>query len=169
MTTSFVFATVSSLYSIINFYFKEHFVMKTSSSANFRPKQLLVENARKGIQNAGILVMGNGKRISFFPPKNAFRCHEDSTTGAAGCGYGPPSLPFYHKDYNLLPYRGKICVTISRYVDWVKEIIFRAYRGAGKPRKHCICSSNMCNAFHAKSFYGISRSHDGIVRSRSLA
>lgn len=41
--------------------------MKTSSSANFRPKQLLVENARKGIQNAGILVMGNGKRISFLP------------------------------------------------------------------------------------------------------
>ncbi|ETN85100.1 hypothetical protein NECAME_06566 [Necator americanus] len=41
-------------------------------------------------------------------------CHEDSTTGASGCGFGPPSLPFFYKGPELLYYRNKLCVTISR-------------------------------------------------------
>ncbi|VDL82731.1 unnamed protein product, partial [Nippostrongylus brasiliensis] len=60
-------------------------------------------------------------------------CHEDSTTGAAGCGFGPPSLPFFFHGPELLYYRNKVCVTISR--------------GAGKPHKHCICNTNMCNGY----------------------
>ncbi|PIO70265.1 hypothetical protein TELCIR_07884 [Teladorsagia circumcincta] len=42
-------------------------------------------------------------------------CHEDSTTGAAGCGFGPPSLPFFYRGPELLYYRNKVCVTLSRY------------------------------------------------------
>ncbi|KAJ1346634.1 hypothetical protein KIN20_001506 [Parelaphostrongylus tenuis] len=60
-------------------------------------------------------------------------CHEDTTTGASGCGFGPPSLPFFYEGPELLYYRNKLCVTISR--------------GAGKPHKHCICNTNMCNGF----------------------
>uniref|UniRef100_A0A0M3I5Z7 Urokinase plasminogen activator surface receptor-like n=1 Tax=Ascaris lumbricoides TaxID=6252 RepID=A0A0M3I5Z7_ASCLU len=41
-------------------------------------------------------------------------CHEDSTTGAAGCGYGPPSLPYFYKGPELLYHRTRLCVTISR-------------------------------------------------------
>ncbi|CAI4227088.1 unnamed protein product [Auanema sp. JU1783] len=80
-------------------------------------------------------------------------CHEDTASGAAGCGYGPPALPFFHKGPELIPYRNKLCVTMSR--------------GAGKPRRHCICASNMCNAY-IKPTYGITLSRDGLLRSRSL-
>ncbi|KAF8385395.1 hypothetical protein PRIPAC_74537 [Pristionchus pacificus] len=60
-------------------------------------------------------------------------CHEDSATGAAGCGFGPPSLPFFYKGPELLYFRHKMCVTMSR--------------GLGPPRKHCICNTNWCNGF----------------------
>ncbi|TKR60416.1 hypothetical protein L596_027668 [Steinernema carpocapsae] len=78
-------------------------------------------------------------------------CHEDSTTGASGCGYGPPSLPYFYKGPDLLFHRNKVCVTISR--------------GNGKPRRHCICNSNMCNDFHR--YYPYQAQSSGL-RSRSL-
>lgn len=58
-------------------------------------------------------------------------CHEDMSTGAAGCGYGPPALPFYYRGPELFYYRNKVCITLSR--------------GAGKPRRHCVCNTPMCN------------------------
>uniref|UniRef100_A0A0N5BN88 Activin_recp domain-containing protein n=1 Tax=Strongyloides papillosus TaxID=174720 RepID=A0A0N5BN88_STREA len=61
-------------------------------------------------------------------------CHEDSLTGVSGCGYGPPSLPYFYKGPHLLFHRNRICVTIAR-------------GPLAKPRKHCICNSNMCNDF----------------------
>ncbi|CAJ0929751.1 unnamed protein product, partial [Mesorhabditis belari] len=64
-------------------------------------------------------------------------CHEDSATGASGCGYGPPSLPFFHKGPELFYHTSKICVTMSR--------------GSGVPRRHCICNRPYCN--HAKQAY----------------
>lgn len=83
-------------------------------------------------------------------------CHEDSTTGAAGCGFGPPSLPFFYRGPELLYYRNKVCVTISR--------------GAGKPHKHCICNTNMCNGYiKPLTRYPVSVTRDGALRSRSLA
>ncbi|WKY13839.1 hypothetical protein Q1695_004574 [Nippostrongylus brasiliensis] len=82
-------------------------------------------------------------------------CHEDSTTGAAGCGFGPPSLPFFFHGPELLYYRNKVCVTISR--------------GAGKPHKHCICNTNMCNGYMKPlGRYPVSMARDGALRSRSL-
>ncbi|RCN29536.1 hypothetical protein ANCCAN_24703 [Ancylostoma caninum] len=84
------------------------------------------------------------------------RCHEDSTTGASGCGFGPPSLPFFYKGPELLYYRNKLCVTISR--------------GAGKPHKHCICNTNMCNGLvKPMERYPPSMTRDAALRSRSLA
>ncbi|MFH4978005.1 hypothetical protein AB6A40_004714 [Gnathostoma spinigerum] len=79
-------------------------------------------------------------------------CHEDSTTGAAGCGYGPPSLPFFYKGPELLFHRTRLCVTISR--------------GAGKPRKHCICNTNNCNGIY-KALYPWEKAESG-SRTRSL-
>ncbi|KAL3984617.1 hypothetical protein ACH3XW_35265 [Acanthocheilonema viteae] len=64
-------------------------------------------------------------------------CHEDSTTGAAGCGYGPPSLPYFYKGPELLYYRTRMCVTVSR--------------GSSSPRKHCICNTNNCNVAYKRS------------------
>ncbi|CAJ0581904.1 unnamed protein product, partial [Mesorhabditis spiculigera] len=58
-------------------------------------------------------------------------CHEDSTTGASGCGYGPPSLPFFFKGPELFFHTSKLCITMSR--------------GSGVPRRHCICNRNYCN------------------------
>lgn len=84
-------------------------------------------------------------------------CYEDSTTGASGCGFGPPSLPFFYKGPELLYYRNKLCVTISR--------------GAGKPHKHCICNTNMCNGFIRTlgRYPMLPSTRDSSLRSRSLA
>uniref|UniRef100_A0A8R1DZR0 Uncharacterized protein n=1 Tax=Caenorhabditis japonica TaxID=281687 RepID=A0A8R1DZR0_CAEJA len=82
-------------------------------------------------------------------------CHEDMTTGAAGCGYGPPALPFYYRGPELLYYRSKVCIALSR--------------GAGKPRRHCVCSKNMCNTLHTYRHSGRDREKESILRSRSLA
>ncbi|VDM39465.1 unnamed protein product [Toxocara canis] len=79
-------------------------------------------------------------------------CHEDSTTGAAGCGYGPPSLPYFYNGPELLYRRTRLCITISR--------------GTGKPRKHCICNTNNCNAIY-RTYYPWGQS-EGITRTRSL-
>ncbi|KAI1720519.1 hypothetical protein DdX_04754 [Ditylenchus destructor] len=59
-------------------------------------------------------------------------CHE-KVSGASGCGYGPPSLPYFYKGPALLHLRGKTCVTVSR--------------GTSRPHKYCICNSNLCNDF----------------------
>uniref|UniRef100_A0A0N4ZQG7 Activin_recp domain-containing protein n=1 Tax=Parastrongyloides trichosuri TaxID=131310 RepID=A0A0N4ZQG7_PARTI len=61
-------------------------------------------------------------------------CHEDSLTGISGCGYGPPSLPYFYKGPHLLFHRNRVCITMAR-------------GPLAKPRKHCICNSNMCNDF----------------------
>ncbi|VDD94876.1 unnamed protein product [Enterobius vermicularis] len=58
-------------------------------------------------------------------------CHEDTTTGSAGCGYGPPALPFFYKSLDLLAHRSRICISISR--------------GTGKAHRHCVCKTNNCN------------------------
>uniref|UniRef100_A0A914BWH5 Uncharacterized protein n=1 Tax=Acrobeloides nanus TaxID=290746 RepID=A0A914BWH5_9BILA len=63
-------------------------------------------------------------------------CHEDTTSGATGCGYGPPSLPFFYKSHDLLStYRPKICITLSRGAN-------------SQPHRHCICNTPMCNDQH---------------------
>uniref|UniRef100_A0A915PLZ0 Uncharacterized protein n=1 Tax=Setaria digitata TaxID=48799 RepID=A0A915PLZ0_9BILA len=79
-------------------------------------------------------------------------CHEDSTTGVAGCGYGPPSLPYFYKGPELLYYRTRMCVTISR--------------GTSSPRKHCICNTNNCNNVYKGSAAWIHP--EGATRIRSL-
>uniref|UniRef100_A0AC35TNA9 Activin_recp domain-containing protein n=1 Tax=Rhabditophanes sp. KR3021 TaxID=114890 RepID=A0AC35TNA9_9BILA len=61
-------------------------------------------------------------------------CHEDSITGISGCGFGPPSLPYFYKGPQLLSHRSRVCVTM-------------AWGSSMKARKHCICSTNMCNDF----------------------
>ncbi|PIC24105.1 hypothetical protein B9Z55_017560 [Caenorhabditis nigoni] len=84
-------------------------------------------------------------------------CHEDMSTGASGCGYGPPALPFYYRGPELFYYRSKVCITLSR--------------GAGKPRRHCVCSTNMCNTVYNYQFnqYNIKdREKEGSTRARSL-
>ena len=92
-------------------------------------------------------------------------CHEDASTGATGCGYGPPSLPFFYKGPELLYHRSKICITMSR-------------GNNAKPRKHCICNTHMCNDFHRQPFifdgnqgiikYSDESGGNGQPRSRSL-
>ncbi|CAD6193881.1 unnamed protein product [Caenorhabditis auriculariae] len=89
-------------------------------------------------------------------------CHEDSTTGASGCGFGPPALPFFFKGPEVFYYRNKQCVTLSR--------------GAGKPRRHCICNTDMCNTVFNYNFkperlqLSLQRERDreNSLRSRSL-
>uniref|UniRef100_A0AC34PXK6 Sodefrin-like factor n=1 Tax=Panagrolaimus sp. JU765 TaxID=591449 RepID=A0AC34PXK6_9BILA len=66
-------------------------------------------------------------------------CHEDTATGSTGCGYGPPSLPFFYKGPELLFHRSKICITMSR-------------GNNAKPRRHCICNTHMCNDFRKQPF-----------------
>uniref|UniRef100_A0A0N5AE65 Activin_recp domain-containing protein n=1 Tax=Syphacia muris TaxID=451379 RepID=A0A0N5AE65_9BILA len=61
-------------------------------------------------------------------------CHEDTTTGSAGCGYGPPALPFFYKSPDLLARKSRICISISR--------------GTGKAHRHCVCRTNNCNDFN---------------------
>ncbi|CAI2355321.1 unnamed protein product [Caenorhabditis sp. 36 PRJEB53466] len=87
-------------------------------------------------------------------------CHEDMSTGASGCGYGPPALPFYYRGPELFYYRSKVCITLSR--------------GAGKPRRHCICSTNMCNTVyiyhrHQSTVKDRLAERESSMRSRSLA
>ncbi|EYC22328.1 hypothetical protein Y032_0017g3288 [Ancylostoma ceylanicum] len=42
-------------------------------------------------------------------------------------------------------------------------------RGAGKPHKHCICNTNMCNGLvKPVERYHLSITRDGTLRSRSL-
>lgn len=79
-------------------------------------------------------------------------CHEDSLTGAAGCGYGPPSLPYFYKGPELLYHQTRVCVTISR--------------GASSPRRHCICNTNKCNSVHVR--FASWNQVEGITRTRSL-
>ncbi|EFO20451.1 hypothetical protein LOAG_08040 [Loa loa] len=80
-------------------------------------------------------------------------CHEDSTAGAAGCGYGPPSLPYFYKGPELLYYRTRMCVTVSR--------------GSSSPRKYCICNTNNCNIIYKRSMPW--NNHlEGTTRIRSL-
>ncbi|CAB3398114.1 unnamed protein product [Caenorhabditis bovis] len=85
-------------------------------------------------------------------------CHEDITTGASGCGYGPPALPFYYRGPEIFYYRSKVCVTLSR--------------GAGKPRRHCICNTHMCNTVYNMKNLIMMRDRDrekeSSLRSRSL-
>ncbi|OZC12203.1 hypothetical protein X798_00724 [Onchocerca flexuosa] len=81
-------------------------------------------------------------------------CHEDSITGAAGCGYGPPSLPYFYKGPELLYYRTRMCVTVSR--------------GVSSPRKHCICNTNNCNVGYKRSTPWNHLLEQGATRTRSL-
>lgn len=43
-------------------------------------------------------------------------CHEKVSSGGAGCGYGPPSLPYFYRGVELLRHNDKVCVTLSRFV-----------------------------------------------------
>ncbi|CAD5232261.1 unnamed protein product [Bursaphelenchus xylophilus] len=58
-------------------------------------------------------------------------CHEDVNSGASGCGYGPPSLPYFYAGPEVLTHRSKVCITLSR--------------GNGVPQRHCICNTHLCN------------------------
>ncbi|KAM3717797.1 hypothetical protein ACO02O_01814 [Dirofilaria immitis] len=80
-------------------------------------------------------------------------CHEDSITGAAGCGYGPPSLPYFYKGPELLYYRTRMCIAVSR--------------GTSSPRKHCICNTNNCNVIYKRSTPW-NHHLEGATRIRSL-
>lgn len=84
-------------------------------------------------------------------------CHEDMSTGASGCGYGPPALPFYYRGPELFYYQSKLCITLSR--------------GAGKPRRHCVCNTNLCNTlynFQLNQYNIKEREKEGSTRARSL-
>lgn len=81
-------------------------------------------------------------------------CHEDMSTGASGCGYGPPALPFYYRGPELFYYRSKVCITLSR--------------GAGKPRRHCICNTANCNNVYNFQYIARDREKESSLRSRSL-
>ncbi|KAL7073825.1 hypothetical protein ACQ4LE_007660 [Meloidogyne hapla] len=53
--------------------------------------------------------------------------------GAAGCGFGPPSLPYLYKTSELLQRQQHVCISISR-------------GGGVSPQRFCICGGkNMCN------------------------
>ncbi|KAI6185323.1 hypothetical protein M3Y98_00010300 [Aphelenchoides besseyi] len=79
-------------------------------------------------------------------------CYEDVKNGLTGCGFGPPSLPFLYKGYELLTSRSKVCATLSR--------------GNAASQRHCICNTHMCNdVFHNQALFGISST----FRSRSVA
>uniref|UniRef100_A0AC35GB84 Uncharacterized protein n=1 Tax=Panagrolaimus sp. PS1159 TaxID=55785 RepID=A0AC35GB84_9BILA len=67
-------------------------------------------------------------------------CHEDTVSGQTGCGFGPPSMPFFYKGPELLFNRNKLCITLSR-------------GNNAKPRKYCICNTHLCNDFLAGSRY----------------
>jgi hypothetical protein len=41
-------------------------------------------------------------------------CHHKTSTGAAGCGFGPPSLPYLYKTTQLLQRQQHVCLSISR-------------------------------------------------------
>uniref|UniRef100_A0A7E4UXD5 Activin_recp domain-containing protein n=1 Tax=Panagrellus redivivus TaxID=6233 RepID=A0A7E4UXD5_PANRE len=77
-------------------------------------------------------------------------CHEDAVTGATGCGYGPPSLPFFYKGPELLYHRNKLCVTLSR-------------GNNAKPWKYCICNTHLCNDPTQRIHYA--HDHGGNVRA----
>lgn len=78
-------------------------------------------------------------------------CHEDVNTGATGCGYGPPTLPYFYSGPEVLDHRSKVCITLSR--------------GNGVPQRHCICNTHMCNdLFKDSNILGSSAQ-----RSRSVA
>ncbi|KAI6190181.1 hypothetical protein M3Y97_00088900 [Aphelenchoides bicaudatus] len=79
-------------------------------------------------------------------------CYE-SSTGQAGCRFGPPSLPFFYETSELLMSRTKVCATLSR--------------GNGIPIRHCICNVILCNdhAHNQAPFSMIYSPH----RSRSVS
>ncbi|KAF7623490.1 hypothetical protein Mgra_00010214 [Meloidogyne graminicola] len=53
-------------------------------------------------------------------------CHQKISTGAAGCGFGPPSLPYLYKTTELLQRQQHVCLISSQ--------------------SFCICGGkNMCN------------------------
>ncbi|CAK5073308.1 unnamed protein product [Meloidogyne enterolobii] len=61
-------------------------------------------------------------------------CHQKTSTGAAGCGFGPPSLPYLYKTAELLQRQQHVCLSISR-------------GGGVSPQRFCICGGkNMCNS-----------------------
>ncbi|CAK5024267.1 unnamed protein product [Meloidogyne enterolobii] len=61
-------------------------------------------------------------------------CHQKTSTGAAGCGFGPPSLPYLYKTTELLQRQQHVCLSISR-------------GGGVSPQRFCICGGkNMCNS-----------------------
>ena len=103
-------------------------------------------------------------------------CHEDMSTGASGCGYGPPALPFYYRGPELFYYRSKVCITLSRYLlDGFQHFLTQKnFRGAGKPRRHCVCSTNMCNTaynyqYNIKDYQYNIKEKETSLRSRSLS
>ncbi|KAF7638510.1 hypothetical protein Mgra_00002188 [Meloidogyne graminicola] len=60
-------------------------------------------------------------------------CHQKISTGAAGCGFGPPSLPYLYKTTELLQRQQHVCLSISR-------------GGGISSQSFCICGGkNMCN------------------------
>uniref|UniRef100_A0A915D2G6 Protein quiver n=1 Tax=Ditylenchus dipsaci TaxID=166011 RepID=A0A915D2G6_9BILA len=88
-------------------------------------------------------------------------CHEISVTGngnqKSGCGYGPPSLPYFYRGPELLFHRAKTCVTISR--------------GNGIPHKYCICNTHLCNDYSRANtlpyFTGLGHKSRSIASSSS--
>jgi hypothetical protein len=78
-------------------------------------------------------------------------CYEN-TNGKTGCGFGPPTLPFFYEGHELLMHRSKVCMTISR--------------GNGIPGKHCICNTHLCNdLFRTLPTFGLLSTHQ---KSRSV-
>lgn len=47
-------------------------------------------------------------------------CHENVSSGGAGCGHGPPVLPYFYRIAELLRHNGKNCVTLSRFLQIIK-------------------------------------------------
>ncbi|CAI5453206.1 unnamed protein product [Caenorhabditis angaria] len=82
-------------------------------------------------------------------------CHEDLLTGAAGCGHGPPALPFFYRGPTIFYYRSRVCVILSR--------------GAGKPRRHCICQQNRCNSVYLSNQNSYNSDREKSIATRNIA
>ena len=59
-------------------------------------------------------------------------CHQKTSTGASGCGFGPPSLPYLYQTPDLLRQQPKVCLSLSRGSN-------------GSPHQFCVCVGNLCN------------------------
>lgn len=67
-------------------------------------------------------------------------CHQKTSTGASGCGFGPPALPYHYQSVELLlRQHPKVCISMSRSggTTSIGNIL--------RPQRFCICLGHLCN------------------------